>query len=58
MPSRYGFPQYHPLDATLLQLGYNDQTGPQAVLPSTYDTGCVLGTTLAELLLTLESRAN
>ena len=35
---RYGLPKYHLVEDTLIRLGYNNQTGPQAVLPSTYDT--------------------
>uniref|UniRef100_A0A093UYT6 Carboxylic ester hydrolase n=2 Tax=Talaromyces marneffei TaxID=37727 RepID=A0A093UYT6_TALMA len=53
--NKYGFPQYNSQKSTLLQLGYNNQTGPQTALPSTHDTGCVLGTTTVRLLLTLAS---
>ncbi|KAH8703544.1 putative carboxylesterase [Talaromyces proteolyticus] len=53
--TKYGFPRYNPLESTLLRLAYNNETGPQPTYPATYDTGCVIGTTLAEILITLES---
>lgn len=52
---RYGFPKYNPLSATLLRLGYNNQTGPQAVNPIQYDLGCDISTTVSEMLTKVSS---
>lgn len=36
----FGWPQYQNGNATLIRLGYNNLTGPNAALPYTYDAGC------------------
>jgi carboxylesterase type B len=39
----YGWPQYSPDADTLIRIGFNNQTGPHLVKGSTYDEGCLPG---------------
>ncbi|KAI1768747.1 putative carboxylesterase [Hypoxylon sp. FL1150] len=47
----YGLPTYVPLESTLLRLGYNNATGPNAALPALYDIGCVVAEPLADAVV-------
>lgn len=48
----YGLPLYSPLEATLLQLAYNNQTGPNVAFPIDYDVGCPNVTALEDIGVT------
>ncbi|CAK7219176.1 hypothetical protein SBRCBS47491_003757 [Sporothrix bragantina] len=48
--TNYGLPKYNPLAATLLQLAYYNQTGPNTVNPAVYDIGCVIDEPLLGIL--------
>jgi hypothetical protein len=49
--SSYGFPQYAPLNATLLQLAYDNKTGPNVAFPAEYDSGCASASALPDTLV-------
>ena len=56
--NKYGFPQYSPLNASLVRLGYNNQSSPQAVFPVQYDFGCPTASLLVNLISAVGSLFN
>lgn len=51
--TNYGLPTYTPLQSTLLRLGYNNATGPNAASPAQYDIGCVIAEPLADAVVAI-----
>lgn len=43
-------PQYNPNEATVLRLGYNNETGPHAALAEVHDIDCKIPKPLADML--------
>jgi len=51
--TKYGFPPYNVLSASVSRLAYNNQTGTNAVLPAQFDATCPPASALAEALIAL-----
>jgi hypothetical protein len=49
----YGLPTYNPLKSTLLQLAYNNLTGPNTAFAAQYDIGCTIDLPLMTALTKL-----